>query len=237
MENINIKLHQYQREILKKLTRQKSLRFNDLLIEGLASEHMNYHLKKLIALRFVEKINEQYALTDKGKDYTNLLDDNAEVVEKQPKSSVIINGVRRNHDTGEIEYLLNKRLEHPYYGKVGRLTGKVRFGERFEDAVKRELYEEAGLEAKNIQLENVYRKMRKREDGTFVQDVIFYRLFVTEFSGTLIEKTAIQENFWISKKELEKRSDLDVYDNLVLEEKLEPGKLEIVENVDIAQGF
>jgi 8-oxo-dGTP pyrophosphatase MutT (NUDIX family) len=235
--NTEVKLHEYQRKILKKLTLEKSLRFNDLVIDDLESEHMNYHLKKLISHKFVTKASDRYSLTDLGKDYTNLLDDNIEVVEKQPKTSIIIDGVRFNDEKREIEYLLSKRLRHPNYGKVGRLSGKVRFGEIFEDAAKRELYEETGLSAQSVVLERIYRKIRKREDGTFVQDAIFYIFLMTDFEGIFIDKTDFQENFWITKRELETQKDLDVYPDLVLSESPEPSKFEIIESIDIAEGF
>ena len=45
MDNINVKLHNLQKTILKKLDSRQTMRFNDLLIPGFASEHMNYHLK------------------------------------------------------------------------------------------------------------------------------------------------------------------------------------------------
>ena len=235
MENLNIKLHQYQKEILKKLTTEHFLKFNDLIIDGLESEHMNYHLKKLLEYNFVQKIQDGYTLTDLGKDYTNLLDDNVEIVEKQPKNSIVINGMRLNSQ-GEIEYLLNKRLRHPYYGKVGRLTGKVRFGETFEEAAKRELYEETGLTAKEFRLESVYRKIRRREDGEFVQDVVFYIFDVLDFSGELILKTPFQENFWKTEREV-KAENLDVYDDMTYRNNLETGMLHIKEDVNIAEGF
>lgn len=232
-----IKLHKFQKEILTKLTSVSAHRFNDLLIEGLGSEHMNYHLKKLIAFGLVTKVSEQYALTDSGKDYVNSLDDETQEVEKQPKITVIIHGVRKNLN-GEIEYLLNRRLEQPYFGKVGRVGGKVRFGETFEEAAKRELYEETGLEAKNLVLEKIYRKMRKREDGKFVQDVVFLIYFVTGFYGTLIEKTKYQDNFWITNKELYSNPEkYDRYDDLVLPERLEPLPFSIEENINFAEGY
>ncbi len=235
MHNTSIKLHLYQQKIVKALTLQPTLRFNDLLIEGLESEHMNYHLKKLIELGLVEKVQEGYALTDSGKDYSNLLDDNIEIIEKQPKASVLIRAVRYNEEKGEIEHLLNRRLRHPYFGKVGRLTGKIRFGETLEEAVKRELFEEAGLHCERVVLEEVYRKMRKREE--FVQDVFFYTCHVTGFSGTLIEKTLYQENFWITPREIAIRTDLDMHESLELNDSLEPRVLRFVESVGVAEGF
>lgn len=239
MCNTGLKLHYYQRELVEKLALTPMLRFNELLIDGLESEHMNYHLKKLVEFDLVAKGKTHYRLTDAGKDYSNLLDDDSKAPEKQPKTSIIIWGVRKN-EAGEIEYLVNRRLRQPYYGKVGRLTGKVRFGEALQQAAERELYEETGLTAKFYQLQEIYRKMRKREDGAFVQDVLFYIFFVKDFSGTLIEKTPFQENFWVTKHDVETRSDLDLYDDFEVENysgRLEPKPLAVRENLGIAEGF
>jgi ADP-ribose pyrophosphatase YjhB (NUDIX family) len=223
-------------EILKRLTMQPNLRFNQIEVKGLESEHMNYHLKQLLMLKLVNKREDgSYELTDSGKDYTNLLDDDVQIIEKQPKTSIIIRGVRKNSETGKIEHLMNKRLKHPYFGKVGRITGKVRFGETFEEAASRELFEETGLSAKSFVLEEVYRKMRKREDGEFVQDVVFYIFNVRDFEGALIEKSDIQENFWDTTENLKKRDD--TYDDLDVEDRLEPLELKIKEHVALAEGF
>lgn len=211
-----IKLHYFQKDLLKKLTLSEgTLRFNELLIDGLESEHMNYHLQKLVDLDFVTKTEQGYLLTDKGKDYSNLMDDNIDIVEKQPKTSVLIVACRFREGTNEAEFLVNKRLRQPYYGKVGLLTGKVHFGETMEEAVKRELFEESGLSAGKVKLLSVYRKIRTKGDE-IVQDVLFYRHFATEITGELITKTVFQENFWGTAAELEKRNDR--YDTFQLKE-------------------
>lgn len=232
-----IKLHYFQKELLKKLTLSaKGLRFNELLIEGLESEHMNYHLQKLIEFELVQKQEQYYQFTDEGKDYSNQLDDNVDIVEKQPKTSVLLVVVRYNEKKKEEEYLVNKRLRQPYYGKVGLLTGKVRFGESLEQAVKRELYEESGLSAGSVKLLSIYHKIRTKEVET-VQDVIFYRHLVTEVSGDLITKTAFQENFWATAKELQQRDDrYDTFQLKTTEEYLQD-TLTYTEDIGIAKDF
>jgi len=237
MNNTNIVLHKYQQDILKKLVFKRKCRFNELLIEGLESEHMNYHLKKLIKDSIVEKNDDTYILTDSGKEYSDSLDDNIKFIEKQPKTSIIIRAVRKNPKTQQTEHLLNKRLREPYYGKVGRLAGKVQFGETLEQAAARELFEETGLKAQKIVLEEIYRKMRYRKDGKFVQDVIFYIFFVSELKGKMIKKTEYQENFWISEKDAGKTENLDLYDDFIWVNSDKPQKLTVTENIALADGF
>lgn len=229
MNVINLKLHELQNRLLKKLSQTRRARFNDLLIEGLASEHMNYHLKKLIDYGLVAK-NGSYHLTDQGKDYVNLMDDEVEMIERQPKTSVLIRVIRKNQ-AGDIEHLCSRRLKQPYLGKVGKIGGKVRFGETIQQAAQRELFEETGLQAKEFFLEEIFHKLRHRENGEFVQDVIFYCLLVKEVHGELIEKTDWQENFWVTSDEVFNSGKYDVFDSLTLPNEEQPRPLKFVESV------
>ncbi len=228
------KVHEIQLVILQKLIITPKLRFNQLLIDDIESEHMNYHLKRLLDDELVTKDGDHYTLSDKGKDFTNLLDDNMKSVEKQPKTGVIIRAARKRKN-GQIEDLFCKRLKQPYYGKVGRMGGKVQFGETIEQAARRELKEEAGLEAENMTLEQIYHKLRHRPDGTYVQDVIFYIFFAENVSGELIKKKDIQENFWATAQEVE--DGMDPYDDLEYSETLKPRPLSFVEEIDVADGY
>jgi ADP-ribose pyrophosphatase YjhB (NUDIX family) len=230
-----MKLHYYQKDLLKKLTlSEKPLKFNQLLLKGLTSEHMNYHLKQLLSLKLVKKVDNKYQLTNKGKDYTDSLEDDIKTEEKQPKTSIIAMIVRINKE-GEEEHLVCKRLRHPYYGKVGRITGKVKFGEKLEDTVKREIYEETGLKANDIRLVEIYRKVRKDKNEDTVQDVFFYICEATNLKGELITKSEYQENFWLTKKEYDKRDDF--YDDFKWGKKYDRETLNFKESIKQAKGY
>ncbi len=233
MDNINYKIHLFQKELIRKLSFVEQAKFNELLIDGLESEHMNYHLKKLVSLKFIKKVGNSYSLTDTGKDYLNMLDDNVNMIEKQPKTSVLLHVIRKNKN-GEVEQLVSKRTIHPYKGKVGRLTGKVRFGETLQEAAERELYEETGLKATSYTLEEVYHKIRTDDKVEVVQDVLFYRFFITGITGTLIENTPVQQNLWASSKDLDK---LDLFDDFVSEDRDQPNKFNFTESKKVSEGF
>lgn len=235
MNNINIKLHEYQKQILAKLSNTIALRFNDLILEGLESEHMNYHLKKLVELGLVAKSGDMYELTNSGKDYSNLMDDEIEIIEKQPKTSVLLHVVRKN-SKGQVEHLLSKRLRHPYFGKIGRLTGKVRFGEALQEAALRELYEESGLKANFIVLEQVYHKIRHTDKGEFVQDNIFYRFFIKDTFGEFIQKTRHQENLWLTSEDACDEK-YDFFDDVELSNRFEPKSFNYIEDIQESRGF
>ena len=86
----------------------------------------------------------------------------------------------------------------------------------------------------NIQLEQIYKKMRHREDGTFVQDVIFYIFHCTDFQGELIKKTEFQENFWATVDEAKK---MDTYGDLSLPKSPKIKKFKISTNIGIAKDY
>lgn len=199
-------LHFYQLTILHKLMYNPRLKFSDLQIESLTSKHFNYHLQQLKELKLIEKSDFGYVLTDVGKNFVSKLDETTMQEEVQPKISVALIVTRDNGS--EREFLVTKRLKQPYYGKVGGFTGKIRFGETFVQAAKRELLEETGLTGK-FKLAHVHHKLAYEKDPQkFFQDNIFVIFHVTDPEGKLITRNNEQENFWIAESELFKRQDL-----------------------------
>lgn len=226
-------MHPIQSGILEKFMYKTRLRFRDLLPADIRSEHFTYHLKELIKQGYLKNGKVFYTLTNKGKDFIGSLDEQTLDIEKNPKVSVLIY-IRKKDKKERYEYLMHKRLKQPYFGKVGNITGKVKYGESLKDAAKRELLEETGLSGR-VKLNHFYHKIRKTQKGETVQDSIFAVFLVEEPKGRLVQPKD-GKFFWIELGNLYKRKDLfdDVKENF---KKLLDDSYFFVEDIDRAQGY
>lgn len=166
----------------------------------LASDHFNFHIKKLIDEGYVDKNDKQYQLTGRGKEYANRMDTDENEIERQPKVSIVVT-LERKSANGEREFLYQQRLKNPYYGFWGRLGGKMRWGETVIQAAERELLEETGMTA-NFEYKLLYHKRDfDKQTGKLLEDKIFLCVYATEFSGDLIEKFEGGYNRWMTQAE------------------------------------
>lgn len=198
----------YKAQILRKLIYSPELRFSDMQIEGMTSKHFTYYLNQLVDEGLIAKKDRYYYLTIAGKDFIGRLDLDTMQQEKQPKVSVAIN-VRRKTEGG-YEFLLSKRLKQPYLGKVGGFIGKVRFGEKLEDAARRELLEESGMTG-DFKYVGILRKMARNQDlpdAPIVQDQFMVFFLVDNPRGELLEELPENKNFWVPEAEIATRDDL-----------------------------
>ncbi|MEP7204630.1 MAG: NUDIX domain-containing protein [Candidatus Saccharibacteria bacterium] len=165
----------------------------------LASDHFNFHIKKLVDSGLVEKQGSNYQLTQNGKEYANRMDTDENEIEKQPKVSVAL-VVERQHN-GMREFLAQQRLKQPYYGFWGRLGGKVRWGESFEEAAKRELKEETNLDG-DFTFKTIFHKRDyRKKDGQLLEDKIFIIMHSDASSGELAEEFEGGLNQWMTQEE------------------------------------
>ena len=99
------KVHNAQIKILRELLFLPTAHFAALQrATGLDSDHVKFHIKRLVALGYVTKTADGYVLSIKGKEYANKLDTDAGVIERQPKVAVLLVVERQHHK--EKQYLL-----------------------------------------------------------------------------------------------------------------------------------
>lgn len=170
----DIKIHDAQTKILRELLFHKSANFAKMQNQTeLSSDHFNFHINKLVELGLVTKLNKGvYALSVKGKEYANKLDTDSNTIERQPKIAVLLL-VTKNHNSDDIEILVQQRLKQPFYGFWGLPSGKIRWGETILECTARELKEETNLEAK-LKLVGIEHKLDyDKESGKLLEDKIF----------------------------------------------------------------
>lgn len=199
---MELKIHPIQANILKILLFEPKARFSKLNVLKLPTDHFNFHIKRLIELSLIEKIDKNnYSLTIEGKEFANRFDTENIVIERQAKIGVLIVAVK-----GE-KYLVQQRLKQPYYGFYGFITGKVRWGETLVETASRELQEESGLKGK-LTLVGVKHKMDYSEESKLLEDKFFFVFRVDNFKGNLLEKFEGGRNLWLTEKEIFKLPDL-----------------------------
>ena len=126
-------------EIIEKLLR-KELSFSELLKSLKVRDHgqLNYHLRVLLENGLIDK-GEKYSLTPLGVKM-GVYVSQFQLKELYPVS-VVCPIVKDEKD----RILLVKRAKNPYKGFWAFPGGKIRIGETINDAAKREVKEETGL--------------------------------------------------------------------------------------------
>lgn len=165
----------------------------------LTSDHFTFHIRKLVESGYVEKTAGGYRLSAHGKEYANRMDTDENEIEKQPKVSVVI--VLERNTNGRREFMAQQRLKQPYYGFWGRLGGKVRWGESFEEAAKRELKEETGLDADFIYKMIFHKRDYSKVSGKLLEDKVFIIMYANKYSGELIVDFEGGHNEWLTQEE------------------------------------
>ena len=224
-----VQLHGAQTSILRELLFHPKLNYTKLQKPtGLSSDHFNFHIKRLVELKLVEKERDgQYILTPRGKEYSNKLDTDQNTIEQQPKVAVILAITREKN--GQTEYLFQKRLKHPYYGYWGFPTGKIRWGETVLETAARELAEETGLQAKHV-FKGIYHEHSYLEEtGELLEDKIFFVVHCNNVSGKFIKEFEGGKNIWLTTNQMKKKK---VFKSYKIELEVAEGKHRFIEHID-----
>lgn len=192
--------HSTQVNILRHLLFTPEATFAELQKDSdFTSDHFTFHVKKLVESGYVIKTASGYSLSPAGKEYANRMDTDENEIEKQPKISVVV--VLERQRNGRREFLAQQRLKQPYYGFWGRLGGKIRWGESFEEAAKRELFEETGLTADFTYKMIFHKRDYKKTDGALLEDKVFVIMYADTYEGDLIVDYEGGHNEWLTQEE------------------------------------
>jgi len=219
----DINLHSIQADILTRLLFAKELRFSEIF-KGydFGSDLFNFHLKRLVSDGLIEK-NEKgkYQLTPKGKEFANRMDTQIKKVERQPKVGILVVCVRKKN--GERQYLTQQRLKQPYFGFLGFITGKIRWGEEATETAERELFEETGLSG-NLKFVGIEHKTDYSKKGDLLEDKFFFVFKATALTGKFINSFQGGKNVWMTEAEIRKTKlrflDIDLLINMAKATKL-----------------
>jgi ADP-ribose pyrophosphatase YjhB (NUDIX family) len=231
---MELEIHAVQGKILTSLLLMPQARFSELNKEKLENDHFNFHLKRLVQLRLITKdTNGYYTLTAKGKEFANRFDTVNAQVERQAKVGLVV--IATKTENGKEYILFQQRLKHPYYGYLGFITGKIRWGETLTEAAARELLEETGLVA-TLRLIGIEHKMDYTQEENLLEDKFFYVFHAIECTGSLVENYEGGANTWVEKAEVANLSNtFDDIEELI--QWLNSNELSFVENKFIVNGY
>lgn len=220
--SLEVSVHEAQTSILRELLFLPHAGYAELQKPtGLTSDHFNFHVSRLVELGLVEKIARgKYQLTARGKEYANKMDTDNNTVEKQPKVAVMMYVEKRAGNKHLI--LFQQRRKHPYYGFWGLLSGKIRWGETIIETAKRELMEEAGLEADWEYMGVYHEHSRDADSNELLEDKVFHMIRGTNPRGELMIDYEGGHNEWLTRTEVMKKEK--IYTTMELELDIAEGK-------------
>jgi len=160
-------MHVIQREILYKLLFSASLRHSDLIAYNVTNSQFKFHIDELIKENLVQKLEKNYSLTEKGKEWANRINAKDLSFIKQPKISVMLCAI------SDQKVLIQTRAKNPFLGCQSFPTKKVMYGETTFNAAHRGLFEETGLKGKPI-LFGLRHFTVLNKDRTLLEDQYLY---------------------------------------------------------------
>lgn len=134
-----------EKKILELFLTKNKLKFSEIekLLES-RSNKLDYHLKKLISKKILEKEKEFYKLTETSEYLIPYISEKNSVL---PVVLVLIGNKRKA--------FLCERQKRPYKNFLSLPGGRILLGEKISDAAKRIMKEKHGINAKLIKINSV----------------------------------------------------------------------------------
>ena len=180
-----------QNHIISKLKNAKLLRYSELQLKSVPNDLFNYHLQFLVKKGLVHRGDDGYSLAEPG--IRKVADTEAADLFKVNVITIVS---RKNGK--DIEILNQVRNSHPSFGKIGVMGGVVLKGEPLQDAAKRKLKAETGLDA-DFKVLGIERRMMYM--GTELFSDIYFPIAYANTSRGEIRDTEFGHNMWVGVEE------------------------------------
>ena len=187
-------LHHIQRSIIDVLSSEESRRYGELKPADMDGNQFTYHLKQLIASKFVGQNDDgTYSLTAEGRTY---------LVHRYEELSDAAHTIFLMAITHGDNILLRKRLVQPSLGAVGFLHGEPTAPKPLTDSISERITSKTGLAARDIHIHSsgLIRIYRHDELQSFSHAIIVTAELDSEELPIAQDKTG--ENFWVSRHDL-----------------------------------
>jgi ADP-ribose pyrophosphatase YjhB (NUDIX family) len=165
-----------EKQIISLFLTNKKLKFNELeKLLNIRSNKLDYHLKKLIEKKVIEKSNNHYQLTESSEFLIPYISE---------KNAVLPVVLIKIGDKNKI--FLYKRKKRPYQGFLSLPGGRILIGEKIGGAVKRIMREKHNINANLEKIDSISIEHLKRKDKTINS---FLLIFVTANTKEKIDFT------------------------------------------------
>lgn len=182
-----------QRDIISRLKQADTLRYAQLKPDpDIPNDLYNYHLRKLVADGLVDKKDQGYTLSERGKRHVADTHHTSDQGDRLFKFNALLI-VTREID-GVLHVLNQRRGAQPSYGIVGIPGGTILKSEPLLDGAARKLQQETGLTGTFRYLGTERRIMYR--DAQLFSDVLFPFCLCIDASGEPTN-TEFGDNFWI----------------------------------------
>jgi DNA-binding transcriptional ArsR family regulator len=207
--------HYIKREIFSKLRQNESVRYSDLVIKTVEPSQFMYHLKELMRMGLVEKVEKgRYRLTKDGIRASQAFSSTKKNITVSPMTYTLIYA-RSNKG----KWLVLERHKHPYINMYGCISGKVHIDEMLTDAFEREWKDFIGTSIPNRQFKG-YASVLITDNDEVLTHIAGPVWFVDGIDEDWSEKEAVHGQLsWVNWQELD-------YDKFI------PGWKEIVDQIE-----
>lgn len=170
-----------EKQIIKLFLTKKKLKFNEIEKSlKVRSNKLDYHLKKLINKKILEKNKEFYQLTESSEYLIPYVSDKNSVL---PVILIFIGNKQKA--------FLYKRTKRPYENLLSLPGGRIILGEKISDAVKRIMKEKHNISASLKKINSVSLEQIKKKNKIIHS---FLLIFITAKTKNKIELIQIKKN-------------------------------------------